>query len=154
MSVVYKMNDVISLSNDFDDKFSALINLKKNEKLIIVDKKLYLDTNMMIFQPLTRWWNNYNRNDTVVFIEQEMDTYLDFVKFIRNAYNNSRVYSQRWYDLYDIYNKHMELISKYIDGITALQVTYQDNKEIVEELKSICKKLNQMPKLNDAPKLN
>tara|TARA_B110001469_G_C9632985_1_gene316946 strand:+ start:509 stop:961 length:453 start_codon:yes stop_codon:yes gene_type:complete len=148
MSKVYKLNDVISISNDFDDKFAPLINIKNNEKLIIYKEKLYLDTNNKIFQPLTRWWNNYNRNDTIDFIKQEMTTYLDFMVFVKEAYKHSNKNSERYYYLYDIYNKHVELTRKYSIGLKSLQVTYKHDKEIVKDVKSICEKLNKVATIN------
>lgn len=148
MTIMYKITDIVSLSNDFEDKFAVLIDLADNEKLYIFDKKIYLDKSAKVLQPVTRWWNNYNRNDTIVFIDREIHTYLDFVTFIREAHNNSSVYSERRHDLYDIYQRHLCLISKYIIGINSLMTTYKDDTLLIRKIKSIYDDLTYIPKLN------
>ena len=148
MTIMYKITDIVSLSNDFEDKFNVLVDVEDNEKLYIFDQKIYLDKSVKVLQPVTRWWNNYNRNDTIVFIDREIHTYLDFVTFIREAYKNASVYSERRHDLYEIYQRHLGLISKYHNGVSSLMTTYKDDVMLICKIKSICDDLTHIPKLN------
>lgn len=148
MTLSYKISDVTALSDDFITKFQVITDLKENEKLIIYDEKIYLDNNFKMLQPFTRWWNNYNRNQVVHFIKEEMSTYLSFLEFVREAYKDvktSRHYSN---ELYNIYKKHLQFIGLFIKGINAMMVTYKDDEDIVDKLKKINEYLNYIPKIN------
>ena len=113
MALAYKISDVISLSNDFVEKFSVLQNVNDYDKLVMYEGKLDVDYNFTILQPMTRWWNNQNRIDIMNFLEEEITTYFNFLTFVRGAHNSVKTSSTEREQLFDIYDKHMNLIKYY-----------------------------------------
>lgn len=148
MTLVYKMSDVISLSNDFIEKFSVLENVNDYDKLVIYDGKLDVDYNFTILQPMTRWWNNQNRIDIVKFIEEEITTYFNFLTFVRGAHNSIKTAYAEREQLFDIYDKHMNLNESYKLGINSLIVTYEGDTETNDKLNKIIEQMNYIPKIN------
>ena len=71
--MVYKMSDVLSLSDDFQNKFSVLTNLEPGEKLTVYEGRLHKDSNSVYLQPITRWWEGQGRERNLNFIENEAE---------------------------------------------------------------------------------
>lgn len=148
MALAYKISDVISLSNDFVEKFSVLQNVNDYDKLVMYEGKLDVDYNFTILQPMTRWWNNQNRIDIMNFLEEEITTYFNFLTFVRGAHNSVKTSSTEREQLFDIYDKHMNLIKYYELGLGSLIVTYDGDTEINDKIKKMIDQMNYIPKIN------
>ena len=148
MALAYKISDVISLSNDFVEKFSVLQNVNDYDKLVMYEGKLDVDYNFTILQPMTRWWNNQNRIDIMNFLEEEITTYFNFLTFVRGAHNSVKTSSTEREQLFDIYDKHMNLIKYYELGLGSLIVTYDVDTEINDKIKKMIDQMNYIPKIN------
>lgn len=148
MALAYKISDVIDLSNDFDEKLNVLVGLNEYEKLVLYEKKLYLDSNFSFMQPVTRWWSNQNRIYTINYLEEEITTFFNFLTFVRGAHNSVKTANIEREQLLTIYEKHLIACGKYIDGLNALCVTYETDENIVNKIKKIVDQLNYIPKIN------
>ena len=146
--MVYKMSDVISLSDDFQNKFSVLKNLEPYEKLTVYEGCLCKDSNSTYVQPFTRWWGGQSREMTVDYIKNEIETYMSFLNFVRGAYYSSKCAQREKSQLLSIYEEHYIVIENTVKGLLVLVTTYKDSPDIENLLGKIIKKLNHIPKLN------
>lgn len=147
-SMVYKMSDVISLSDDFQDKFSVLTNLQSGEKLVIQNSILHKDSNSTYLQPFTRWWGNQGRNNIIDYIQSEIETYISFLNFVRGAHFSSKCAPREKTQLLHVYEENMTFINEIINGMQALKVTYESSIDIVTNFSFLIEKLTHIPKLN------
>lgn len=147
-SMVYKMSDVISLSDDFQEKFSVLTNLKSGEKLIIENSMLHKDSTSTYLQPFTRWWGNQGRNNIIDYIQSEIETYISFLNFVRGAHFSSKCAPREKTQLLHVYEENMTFINEIINGMQALKVTYESSIDIVTNFSFLIEKLTHIPKLN------
>jgi hypothetical protein len=146
--IVYKMSDVLSLSDDFQNKFAILSNLELGEKLTIYGGRLHKDTNSGYLQPITRWWDGQGRERILNFIEEEIDAYTSYLNFVRGAYYSSKCAYREKSQLLNVYREHYEVIENIVKGLLVLSQTYQDSPDIETSLGKITKKLNHIPKIN------
>lgn len=146
--IVYKMSDVLSLSDDFQNKFAVLTNLELGEKLTVYEGTLYKDANSVYIQPITRWWEGQGRERNLNFIENEVDAYISFLNFVRGAYYSYKCAYREKNQLLNVYIEHYEVIENIVKGLLVLTQTYKDSPEIESSLGKITKKLNHIPKIN------
>jgi len=146
--MVYKMSDVLSLSDDFQNKFSVLTNLEPGEKLTVYEGRLHKDSNSLYLQPITRWWEGQGRERNLNFIENEVDAYVSFLNFVRGAYYSSKCAYREKSQLLNVYREHYQVIENIVKGLLVLTTTYQDSPNIETSLGKITKKLNNIPKIN------
>lgn len=144
----YNISDVISLSNDFKDKLSVLDGLKEYQKLILSNDCLKVDTNFSFVQPITRWWTNNSRQKTVEILEEEINTYLNFLTFIYGAYNDENTTENEKSKLMQLYTSHSELHNNYIQGLQCLKVTYSNDDSLLSSITNIIEHLNYTLKIN------
>jgi hypothetical protein len=144
----YNISDVISLSNDFKDKLSVLDGLKEYQKLILSNDSLKVDTNFSFVQPITRWWTNNSRQKTVEILEEEINTYLNFLTFIYGAYNDENTTENEKNKLMQLYTSHSELHNNYIQGLQCLKVTYSNDDSLLSSITNMIEHLNYTLKIN------
>ena len=130
-------------------KLNGLVGLNEYEKLILYENKLYLDSNFSFMQPVTRWWSNQNRIDTINYLEEEITTFFNFFNVCARRHIISvKTANIEREQLLTIYEKHLIACGKYIDGLNALSVTYETDENIVNKIKNIVDQLNIYPKIN------
>jgi hypothetical protein len=142
------MSDVLSLSDDFQNKFAVLTNLELGEKLTVYEGRLHKDANSVYLQPITRWWDGQGRETNLHFIEKEIEAYISFLNFVRGAYYSSKCAYREKSQLVNVYREHYEVIENIVKGLLVLAQTYKDSPEIESSLGKITKKLNHIQKIN------
>ena len=147
-SIVYKMSDVIGLSDDFQKKFSVLVNLEVGEKLAIYEGCLCKDASSTYVQPITRWWGNQGRENNIKYIDNEIESYTNYLRFVRGAHFSVKCAQRDREHLLRVYNEHTVFIETIIKGLEILKQTYSDSSNIVKKLEALVKKLKHIPKLN------
>ena len=126
MAIIYKMSDVFSLSDDFKEKFDVLCSVQADEKLIIHEGKLCKDESLYLTQPVTRWWNQQNRNDIVELLEKEIEGYISFLKFVYGAHKSPKTALRERKQLLNIYKGHKSFISHIVTGLGCMSITYSN----------------------------
>ena len=145
MALVYKMSDVYSLSDDFKEKFEILTTVTVGDKFIIHDGKLLKDETMRLTQPFTRWWNNQNRYDILSLLEEDLDGYLGFLKFVWGAHKSPKTASRERRQLLNIYKSHKPFRSSLVSGIGCISITYENSPDIHNRLAKLISDLNYLP---------
>tara|TARA_Y100000768_G_C23787498_1_gene591006 strand:+ start:100 stop:549 length:450 start_codon:yes stop_codon:yes gene_type:complete len=116
---IYEMNDKdieLLLSN-----LEILSKIQVNNKLIYINNKLEID-NTYYLQPFYRWYNNYNRVDTIYIINNLVKNILYISDFFiqKIKYNKEDKYS------FNMLKKIYSRIYNACDGFDKLIVTYND----------------------------
>ena len=146
--VVFKMSDVISLSEDFTQKFSVLANLGVGEKLVIYKNNLHKDGNYSFLQPFTRWWDNQNRIDIVTHLQADLETYLNFLDFVRGAHYSTKCSPIDRTKLYEIYLDHLKVIGDISKGLHNMRHTYESSPGVVRCITEMIKNITNISKIN------
>jgi len=146
MAVVYKISDVYSLSNDFKEKLKVICSVEVGDKLCITDeKKLEKDNSLRITQPITRWWWQQNRYDIINFIEELIESYLSFLKFVYGAHKSPKSAAKEKKQLLNIYKTHRVFLVEVINGLTAIKETYNNTEDILRRLEKMIDDLQYLP---------
>lgn len=149
MSIVYKMSDVYSLSQDFKEKFKILTDIQEGDKFIVTgDKTITKDINGPLVQSFSRWWNNHNRYQTITILENQVEEYLSFLRFVYGAYksNNTGIKEKR--QLKSIYRQHCGVKKTVILALCTLKLTYKYSEDVVRNLDTMISNLTYLPEIN------
>ena len=145
MAVVYKMTDVYSLSEDFTEKFEVICDMMEGDKLILEEDKLIKDECSSFTQPFTRWWNNQNRYDIIQYIEEQVDSYLSFLKFVYGAHKSQKTPGKERRQLLNIYKKHKNFIAEMVKGLESMGMTYGNTEDISTRITKVINNLQYLP---------
>lgn len=113
--------------------------IKPTDKLCNENSKINIDRSYFPF--ISRWWNNYNRNDTIDSLET---IYNNTFTLLDNLINNQRQqihYLQKYKNI-DLLQELIKQLDNSIDGLNSLKITYNDDKHIVSRIDTLIKKIN------------
>ena len=120
---------------------NTLINLKMISEIQENDKS-YIENNLiridkpMLFQGLTRWYNNYTRNATMDFLDVIIENVHTIVEQILSSKNNS--FNKEYQN---ILQKFLIEINGSVKGLGNLKKTYSDDVFVKSKLDIIIDKL-------------
>lgn len=103
--------------------------IKQNDKMIIINQILNVDSRLL--QSIRRWYTCDNRNDTVQFIENVINTAIDYM----NHENKNTVY--------DIESIKIELKNT-IQGLENLSATYKIDNLIISKIDILKEKISKL----------
>ena len=103
--------------------------IKQNDKMIIINQILNVDSRLL--QSVRRWYTCDNRNDTVQFIENVINTAIDYM----NHENKNTVY--------DIESIKIELKNT-IQGLENLSATYKIDNLIISKIDILKEKISKL----------
>ena len=135
-NITYDINDMIKTSNDFKEKLQGLIDLADYGpgKVGISDGKLYVSWSW--FQAIQRIYYGENRQNLINFLKDVFEDYRIFNRMI-NACLISKIHLK---EISRIRTDQNMLIRKWMQGLALLKNEYNDDEEIVEEIKKITTK--------------
>jgi hypothetical protein len=134
---------------------NTLINLKmiseiqENDKSYIEDNLIRIDK-PMLFQGLTRWYNNYTRSATMSFLDVIIDNVHTIVEQTLSSKNNS--FNKEYQN---ILQKFLIEINGAVKGLGNLKKTYYDDVFVKSKLDIIIDKLNTINnRINESLSIN
>lgn len=146
--MLYKIDDVKAISTDFLTELNSITELTEDQKLVITDGKLYIDTSSRFFQPITRWWTNQNRQDCIDLLKSQMVTYCAFMDFLNAAFYSENTSDENAEIIENVYSVHLGFIKKLVIGLANLTATYCESDEIKESITEIVINISKFKKLN------
>jgi len=120
MNKLYEINDTeinLILSN-----FEVLSKIQYNDKLTYTNNKLIID-NSYYFRPLYRWYNNYNRLDTLLILNNMISN----IMYISDFFIQKLKYNKNDKSTISILNTILTTIQNSYIGFNNLDKTYCDN---------------------------
>ena len=112
------------------EKKEQELKQKRKKKLMIKGEYCIYNNNM--YQKLSRWWYNENREKTFGYLDKDFTKfvkYLDLIKIEVQSFNS--IYYKK------LSNNIKKLINRIIPGLYNLKKTYSDEKKIVAKVDSI-----------------
>jgi len=103
--------------------------IKQNDKMIIINQILNVDSRLL--QSVRRWYTCDNRNDTVQFIENVINTAIDYM----NHDKTNRVY--------DVDSIKIELKNT-LQGLDNLSATYKIDNLIISKIDILKEKISKL----------
>merc|ERR1712166_1596330 len=106
------------------EKKEQELKQKRKKKLMIKGEYCIYNNNM--YQKLSRWWYNENREKTFGYLDKDFTKfvkYLDLIKIEVQSFNS--IYYKK------LSNNIKKLINRIIPGLYNLKKTYSDEKKIV-----------------------
>tara|TARA_B100000530_G_C15660521_1_gene370159 strand:- start:63 stop:500 length:438 start_codon:yes stop_codon:yes gene_type:complete len=139
MNKLYEINDTeinLILSN-----FEVLSKIQYNDKLTYTNNKLIID-NSYYFRPLYRWYNNYNRLDTLLILNNMISN----IMYISDFFIQKLKYNKNDKSTISILNTILTTIQNSYIGFNNLDKTYCDNTFSIK-INSYILKLENLEKL-------
>lgn len=137
----FSVPSIKNTSEEYLDKFKILASIDENEKLIIKNDVICIDSNYVFIQSFSRWWNNHNRINICKKLEEMFKNYFIFLEMINEAIKNNN-------DLVELYQvrlieaKHDEFNKNLISGLNNMKSTYFDCQSSYFILDNIINQLN------------
>ena len=112
--------------------------IKPGNKLCYANDEMNIDNSYFPF--LSRWYNNYNRKDTIGILETIYNKSFDLVALlVKNQKSNiTEIQGYKNTDLLQELIKHMD---NSVAGLTALTLTYTEDKHTVSKIDILIKKI-------------
>lgn len=128
-----------------------LSEIKPTDKLCL-DPTINIDKSYV--PCVTRWWNNYNRNDTIDRLEEIFNCTFTLLETLINNQRNNIYYIQKYKNI-DLLQELLKLLDNSINGLDSLKITYNEDKNIISRLDTLIKKINlQKQYANECIKFN
>jgi prefoldin subunit 5 len=112
--------------------------IKPTNKLCHDNLNINIDKSYFPF--LSRWWNKYNRNDTIDTLEKIYDNTISLLEILVKNQQNQILFIQKYKNI-DLLQELIQHLDNSVDGLNSLKTTYGDDKHIVSRLDTLTKKI-------------
>lgn len=146
----YRFDDILKRYNVVLENFSTISDIYTNDKLFIKDNKLVIHPYSST-RSAVRWWNNYNREDCKIFIEDlfsEMLSIHSILISLSSTFNkkiNKKKQRRKKRKNLEKQKKLLEECNKTRIGLLHLMVTYKNDENFtnfINRILGIIKKFN------------
>ena len=134
--------DICERYNSVLENLSIISDISKNDKLFINESKLVIQPYSST-RSFVRWWNKYNRNDCMDFIEELYNSIsslnIQLVSLSRNVTSNIKKRKRNKVRRAN-YSRKLELLNKCKDtksGLLHLMITYKNDQNFVDFINKI-----------------
>lgn len=112
--------------------------IKPNDKLCYNNNEINIDDSYL--KSLTRWWNNYNRKDTIAALETIYVTTFELLDILINN-QKQNILTLNEYKNIDLLHELIKHLDISLMGLNSLKITYDTDKHTVSKLDTLINKI-------------
>tara|TARA_B110000971_G_scaffold158935_1_gene162391 strand:- start:1454 stop:1918 length:465 start_codon:yes stop_codon:yes gene_type:complete len=152
VNLPHNFNDICERYNSVLENLSTISDISKDDKLFIHKSKLIIQPYSST-RSFVRWWNKYNRNDCVDFIEELYTNIsslniqlVSLVSLSKKVTSNNKKKKRNKIRQANYYRK-LELLNKCKDtksGLRHLMITYKNDQKFVDSINTVLNMIDKM----------
>lgn len=120
-------------------ELNFISEIKPTDKLCHNGSNINIDKSYFPF--ISRWWNNYNRTETIDLLENIYNRTFILLDILISNQKQEIHYIQKYRNI-DLLQELIKHLDNSIDGLNSLKTTYNDDKHIISRIDTLIKKIN------------
>lgn len=128
-----------SVQTEILTELRFIADIKPSDKLCYNNNTINIDNSY--FPSISRWWNKYNRNETVDALDTIYSNTFNIIeKLIKDNKENKQTVPE--YRNLDFIQELIKCLDNSMNGLISLKMTYTEDKYILSRLDTLIKKIN------------